>query len=187
MFNYTFEDIKNANDIYYHLENRLEHLADEFGMTHIIGKTYVLDSYSFDFCNDDDGQSLTDIHVININNKADILSFPFPTSWIWDEPGTHENAYLEWKNKCAKIMYRPHKGTFDESMNEIQWFHTEEEMFEYIVTNNKFIAESSSLLVGDEIIYDERNHWNTRYVLCNNYAGKELENPICIGMYTIQS
>lgn len=185
MFKYTFEDIKNAAKIYFYLENRLERLVSEFGMTCISEKTYILDAYSFDFYKDEDGQSLTDVYVSNIDNKEDVLSFPFPTSWIWDEPGTHENAYFEWKKKCAKIMYRPHKGTYQESMSEIKWFHSEEEMFDYIVKNNEFIANTSSLLVGDEVIYDKRNTWNTRYVLCNNYAGKGLANPICIGMYTI--
>lgn len=185
MFSYTLEDIKKAKKIFFKLEDRLESLANEFGMACINGKTYVFDSYSFDFIRNEDGQSLTDIYVSNIDNKEDVLSFPFPTSWIWDESGTHKNAYFEWKDKCPKIMYRPHKGTYQESMSQIKWFHTEEEMFEYIVKNNEFIANTSSLLVGDEIIYDKRNTWNTRYVLCNNYAGKELENPICIGMYTI--
>lgn len=183
MFKYTLEEIKNAEKIYNALEERLVSLVSEFGMSCVNGKIYVLDSYGGDFL-DYEG-SITDIYVSNIDNREDTLLFPFPTPWIWDEPGTHENAYFEWKEKCAKIMYRPHKGTYRESMNKIKWFHTEEEMFDYIVQNNEFIANTSSLLVGDEIIYDKRNTWNTRYVLCNNYAGKELENPICIGMYTI--
>ena len=28
-------------------------------------------------------------------------------------------------------MYRPHKGSFQESMSQIKRFHTEEKMFEY--------------------------------------------------------
>ena len=177
------EEIKNAERIFLALEKRLESLATEFGMTCINGKNYALNSYSFGF--NDHERTMTDIIVANIDNQEDTLSFPFPTSWIWDKQGSHENAYLEWENSCPKIMYRPHNGTYQESMSQIKWFHTEEEMFEYIVNNNEFIANTSSLLVGEEIIYDKRNSWNTRYVLCNNYAGKELGNPICIGMYTI--
>ena len=183
MFNYTLEEIKNAEKIFFELENRLESLAKEFGMTCVNGKNYVLDSYGCEFIDWED--SLTDMYVSNIDNSEDTLMFPFPTSWIWDEPGAHKNAYFEWKDKCPKIMYRPHKSAYQESMSKIKWFHTEEEMFDYIVKNNEFIANTSSLLVGDEIIYDKRNTWNTRYVLCNNYAGKELENPIYIGMCNI--
>lgn len=186
MFNYTLEDIEKAREIYCKLENRLENLAKEFGMTYINEKKYVLDSYSFDFFKDEEGCSLTDIYVSSIDNKKDVLSFPFPTSWIWDKPDTHKNAYIEWINKCPKIMYRPHRGTYEESMREVKWFHTEEEMFDYIVNNSGFITSNSSLFVGDEIIYDERNTWNTRYVYCNSYAGKKLENPICIGMCNIK-
>lgn len=185
MFNYTLEDVKEAEKIYFELENRLESLAKEFGMMSANGKTYVLNAYSFDFIDNEDGHSLTDIYVENVDNREDTLSFPFPTSWIWDKPGVHKNAYLEWKKSCPKIKYRPQRGVYEESMRETKWFHTEEEMFEYIVKINDFIDETSSLFVGDEIIYDERNSWNTRYVLCNNYAGKELENPICIGLCTI--
>lgn len=183
MFKYSLEEIKTAERIYLALEKRFESLVTEFGMTCVNGKIYVLDSYGGEFIDRED--SLTDMYVSNIDNREDTLLFRFPTSWIWDESGTHKNAYFEWKDKCPKIIYRPHKGTYQESMSQMRRFHTEEEMFEYIAKNNEFIANTSSLLVGDEIIYDKRNTWNTRYVLCNNYAGKELENPICIGMCTI--
>jgi len=186
MFNYTFEEIKKAEKVYFQLENRLENLAKEFGMTQINGKTYVLDAYSFDFYDNEDGQSLTDIYVSNIDNKEDSLSFPFPTSWIWDEPGAHENAYFEWKDKCPKIKYRPQRGTYEESMREMKWFHTKEAMFEYIVKNNEFIANTSSLFLGDDAVYDKRNSWSTRCVMCNNYAGKELKNPVCVGLCSIE-
>lgn len=84
------------------------------------------------------------------------------------------------------IKYRPHRGTLEDSMNEAKEFNSLDEMYEYIVKNNEFIFNTSSLFVGDEIIYDKRNTWNTRYVMCKNYAGKELKNPICIGMCSIE-
>lgn len=86
------------------------------------------------------------------------------------------------ENSLPKIKYRPQRGTYKESMKQTKEFYTEEDMFEYIVKNNGFINDTSSLFIGDEVIYDKRNAWNTRYVMCNNYAGKKLEDPICIGM-----
>lgn len=103
----------------------------------------------------------------------------------YDDENEFANRVNEFIDLSPKIMYRPHKGTYQESMNEMKWFRSEDEMFEYIVKSNKSIVNTSSLFIGDEIIYDERNSWNTRYVMCSNYEGKNLDNPICIGMCTI--
>ena len=185
MFSYSLEEIRTAEKIFCKLENKLGRLAKEFGMTFVNGEDYIFDSYSFDFYEDEDGNSLTDITVVNMRKEKDALSFPFPTSWLWDEDGSHKNAYFEWKSTRPKIIYRPHNGDYDNSMNKIKWFFTEEEMLNYIVRANEFVTDISSLFVGNEIIYDKKNQWNTKYVLCNNFAGKKLENPICIGMFSV--
>ncbi len=183
MFNHTLEEINRSELVYFELEARLEALAEEFGMTCVNKKCYALESYSFNFMENEDGNSLTNICVSNIEDNEDTINFPFPTTWIWDEPGTHKNAYFEWIEKCPKIMYRPYKNTYQESMSNIKWFHTEEEMFEYIANNNKLITNISSLFIGDDIIYDKRNTWNTRHVMCSSFAGIELENPVCVGVF----
>ena len=101
MFNYTLEDIINAKKVYSELEIRLESLMGEFGMRKVNGKIYILDSYSFGFNVDE--RELTILFASKIDNPDDTLSFPFPTSWIWDEQGSHKNAYQEWINSCPKI------------------------------------------------------------------------------------
>ena len=90
------------------------------------------------------------------------------------------------------IIYRPHRRTLAEAMQEAREFPTLEAMKEYIVQESKAVWGTpmfavDDIVLGEESVTDERNGWkDTRYV-CVKRMGNEdyMEKfgcPQCIGM-----
>jgi len=90
------------------------------------------------------------------------------------------------------IIYRPHRSTLADAMQEAREFPTLEAMKEYIVQESKVVWGAPMFAVDDivldeESVVDKRNGWNdTRYV-CVKRMGNEdcmekYGTPQCIGM-----
>ena len=84
------------------------------------------------------------------------------------------------------IAYRPHRGSLDESLKEMQTFNTKEEMFAYIEETSGDILDffksakthrgeedirlsEIRLQIDKDIVFDNRINWNTQYVLGYGY------------------
>lgn len=89
------------------------------------------------------------------------------------------------------IIYRPHRGGFEESMKLAREFESVEEMKAYIVHEHEdpLIGRafcSGDIVIEDETINDIRNSWkDTRKVCVNWYFAEnfveEYGSPQCIG------
>lgn len=89
------------------------------------------------------------------------------------------------------ILYRPHRGGFQEAMALAIEFESIDSMKEYIVKEHTdedigpaFSVED--IVIGEEEKYDSRNGWNTRYVCTKRYYREYFSIPQCIGMCDIR-
>lgn len=64
------------------------------------------------------------------------------------------------------IFFRPHRGSFSESMKESVKFRNVAEMNEHV---KRLWPEmkNGEITIDHKEIYDARNGWNTRYILMN--------------------
>jgi hypothetical protein len=87
------------------------------------------------------------------------------------------------------IIYRPHRGSFDDAMAEASEFANESDMFAHIVAmetaNSPF--DTAPFSVGDLVItgapiHDSRNGWeDTRYVCTRRYYNEVCPSPQVVG------
>lgn len=85
------------------------------------------------------------------------------------------------------VLYRPHRGGFQESVELAKEFDSIEAMMEHIVQEHTDPEMGSALSIEDIVIddeekFDSRNGWNTRYVCTKRYYGENYAIPQCIGM-----
>lgn len=87
------------------------------------------------------------------------------------------------------FIYRPHRGSLVDAMNEAAEFENESDMFSYIVKewtqNNLFDLAPFSvddLVITGDAISDERNGWeDTRYVCTRRLHNEVYPIPQVIG------
>lgn len=89
------------------------------------------------------------------------------------------------------IKYRPHRGSFDDSMKKSKTFKTIEAMYDHIVYDWNSagfgqLMTMSDLSISNPIGDDKRCGWkNVRYV-CTKRIGRDVyETPQCVGMCSI--
>lgn len=86
------------------------------------------------------------------------------------------------------IIYRPHRGSLADAMEEARVFANEDEMKRWIAEDSaeafgKPLFSVDDIVIGTEIIADSRNGWNdTRYVCVKRYGSEVYPVPQCIGM-----
>ena len=88
------------------------------------------------------------------------------------------------------IIFRPHRGGFEESMSEAKVFSTELNMKKYIVDKWNYTFKGRSPFDLEDIVipkqpeaYDDRNGWkDTRYVCVKRMFDEVYDHPQCIGM-----
>jgi hypothetical protein len=84
------------------------------------------------------------------------------------------------------IIYRPHRGRLDEAMKEAVEFNNIQEMKEYIVEEWDGYFSVDDIVIGDDIMNDERNGWKDTRHVCTKWFGED-DNiklygcPQCIG------
>ncbi len=90
------------------------------------------------------------------------------------------------------VIYRPHKSTFQEAMEESKEFNNFEEMKKYIFESwfelykelgfYKPPFEISDIIINEECADDYRNGWkDTRYVCVKRMGNEIYPIPQCIG------
>lgn len=85
------------------------------------------------------------------------------------------------------IIYRPHRGSLANAMEEVKEFNDELEMKEYIVKQWNGHISFDDIVIADNPHNDDRIGWiDTRYV-CTKKLGeddyiKKYGHPQCIGM-----
>jgi hypothetical protein len=84
------------------------------------------------------------------------------------------------------IIYRPHRGSLCDAMEEAKEFNNLQEMKEYIVEqwNNKFSLDD--IVIESQAINDEHIGWKDSRSVCIKKLGKEdyikkYKYPQCIG------
>lgn len=84
------------------------------------------------------------------------------------------------------IIARLHRGGLDESMETAKTFNNIDEMKRWFVEMHDNAFLPSDVIVKDEVTYDGRVGWNTRYVCTKRYMEenfiKKYGSPQCIGM-----
>ena len=87
-----------------------------------------------------------------------------------------------------RIIYRPHRGSLKDAMQEARVFQSVEEMKAHVAAewergNGLRMFEPEDVVISGEAMPDPRNGWkDTRYV-CVKRMGKEVfDFPACIGM-----
>ena len=87
-----------------------------------------------------------------------------------------------------KIIYRPHRGSLDQSMREAHIFNDEEEMKAWIVKEwtKSFgykLFNTEDIVINKEEINDNRTCWrDTRYICIKRCGNEFYSHPQCIGM-----
>lgn len=82
------------------------------------------------------------------------------------------------------IIYRPQRGTLEESMNQAIEFENEYEMKQHIVRDFKGFVSEDDILLSDEVIEDDRVNWrDTRKVFISRYGDQVYTNHQAIGFY----
>lgn len=86
------------------------------------------------------------------------------------------------------IIYRPHKSSLQESMNESVELETIEDMKNYIVGKSNGFISSEYIVLGKIHHEDARIGWKDARLVCVSRYGKEdyvkkFGYPQCIGMY----
>lgn len=86
-----------------------------------------------------------------------------------------------------KILYRPHCGSLSEAMAKAKEFISLEELFSYLVEDNKRRVGEKTFDLEEIYVsyycYDERIDWDT-YVVC--IINKEYRYPKGIGYLTFK-
>lgn len=80
------------------------------------------------------------------------------------------------------FIYRPHRGTLDDSLKYKKIFDTKEEMFKEIVKEWEGLISPEDLSIGEILGDDYRIGWkNCRYVLTKRCGQENYEIPQAIG------
>lgn len=81
------------------------------------------------------------------------------------------------------IKYRPHRGSLDRAMEEMELFDDITEMLRYIADQHRNAFEPEDIVISESYGTDERINWNSwRYVCVRCYANEKYDVPQCIGM-----
>lgn len=95
--------------------------------------------------------------------------------------------YCVQKGDDPLYIYRPHRGSLDEAMQQAQEFETLEALLEHIVKENTIFDgvpafEKGDIVIGSETINDYRIGWqDTRHVCVKKYYNEKYIIPQCIG------
>jgi hypothetical protein len=94
--------------------------------------------------------------------------------------------------KFQKILYRPHKGSLEDSMQELCEFSSVPEMTKHIVQDwrdafgNGVISSEDIVVNETDMGADPRIGWRNTHYVCAKRIGKETCSvPQCIGMCCI--
>ncbi len=79
------------------------------------------------------------------------------------------------------IRARLHKSSLDKSMKTSQNFASIADMKQWFVDSCNHMFSAEDIIIDDEVIYDSRIGWNTRYVCTKRYGEKD-DGIQCIGM-----
>ena len=84
------------------------------------------------------------------------------------------------------VIYRPHRGSLIESMEEAREFNNIEELKGYITRSWRGLIQSEDIVINDEKIDDERINWDGVYMVLVKRIGSEdymqkYGCPQCIG------
>lgn len=86
----------------------------------------------------------------------------------------------------CKIKYRPQRGCLEEAMRESREFASIEEMFTTIASESNGLFNAEDLLIGADVINDERIGWKESRAICTKqYGDLRYDVPQCIGFCTI--
>lgn len=81
------------------------------------------------------------------------------------------------------IKYRPHRGSFDKSLEEMKIFNDIGEMLCFISESNHHFFAPEDIVISESYGTDERIGWKSwRYVCTRFYNNKSIDPPLCIGM-----
>lgn len=87
-----------------------------------------------------------------------------------------------------RIIFRPHRGSLKDAMQEARVFQSVEEMKAHVAdrwkdANNMPMFEPDDVVISGEAMPDPRNGWeDTRYVCVKRIGEKVLDYPFCVGM-----
>ncbi len=80
------------------------------------------------------------------------------------------------------FVYRPYRGSLEESLKHKKIFSTKEEMFDYIVKEWEGLICKEDLYIGEILGDDYRIGWkNCRYVLTKRCGNEHYAIPQAIG------
>ena len=84
------------------------------------------------------------------------------------------------------IVYRPHRRLLSEAMQEVKYFSSIEEMFEFVKSDwSRYYPDYLEVVLGENEVDDNRNGWHyTRYV-CIKITPDDQSH--CIGMCDLKS
>lgn len=84
------------------------------------------------------------------------------------------------------IIARLHRGGLAEAMETATTFNSIDEMKQWFVDAHENAFSVDDVVVEDDVMYDERIGWNTRYVCTKRYGRDDYIKicgcPQCIGM-----
>lgn len=86
------------------------------------------------------------------------------------------------------FRYRPHRGSFEDSMREAKEFITMDQMFDYIVNTDPFhLLQKEDLSISENLGKDNRIDWSEcRNVLTKRYGKDVYDTPQAIGWCSME-
>lgn len=86
------------------------------------------------------------------------------------------------------FRYRPHRGSFEDSMREAKEFITMDQMFDYIVNTDPFhLLQKEDLSISENLGKDDRIDWSEcRNVLTKRYGKDVYDTPQAIGWCSME-
>jgi len=81
------------------------------------------------------------------------------------------------------IIYRPHRGSFEDAMKKAKEFETMDQMKNSIVNDWDGNISKEDIVIDDKTINDSRNGWKDTRNICTKRIGNVIYDcPQCIGM-----
>lgn len=90
------------------------------------------------------------------------------------------------------IIYRPHRGSLMDSINEVMEFENEHQMKLHIVKDWNGFIEYEDIVIGGSMGVDDRINWGEIFPVCTKRCNSEdylikYGCPQCIGMMAYEN
>ena len=97
------------------------------------------------------------------------------------------NKNIEIAKENIMIIFRPHRRTLDEAMEQAKEFETEEDMKKYISNDWEGLISVEDIVIDSKSVKDDRIGWeDSRYVCTKRFGSQDNMKlygvPQCIGM-----